>query len=193
MNRPGRLVAAVVLAVALAGCGSEVPPGEAVPELRQELSLVDEAVVAGDYGRAREALDELARRTVAARESGQLTAEQADPVLAAIARLAADLPGADPATPEPDPTTREAPPRTTSAPEDSADPTSDATQEPPPSDDGGQDEDGGDGDGDGDDTSGDGDGGSSGENGGPEGSGGNGGVDGGGGPGSGGGDQDQDG
>jgi len=143
MNRPGRLLAAVVLAVALAGCASEVPPGEAVPELRQGLALVDGAVVAGDVGQAREALDELARQTVAAREGGRLTAGQADPVLAAIARLAADLPGADPQ--DPAPSTRDAPPRTTTAPRPTAAP--DPTADAPPSQDGGPDGDGGDGDG----------------------------------------------
>lgn len=145
MNRSVPLAAAAALLVVLAGCGSEVPPGEAVPELRQELSLVDDAVVAGDYGQAREALDALARATVGARESGQLTAEQADPVLAAIARLTADLPGATPPVAEPAPTTREAPPRTSAAPDVTRDPAPRPSEEAPPPDDDGPTEDGGDG------------------------------------------------
>ncbi|HVM15880.1 MAG TPA: hypothetical protein VM287_16320, partial [Egibacteraceae bacterium] len=91
-------MAAVLLAVSVA-CGTQVPAGTSVPELRTQLSAVDGAVVAEDYAQAREALDALARTTADARDTGRLTPEQADRILAAVARLAADLPAAEPAPP----------------------------------------------------------------------------------------------
>ena len=92
-----------------AGCGTSTPPGEAAPGLRAQLSRIDTALAAQQYTTARTALDALVRETVTARNAGTLSADQAQPILAAAARLAADLPS----TPRPT-TTRS--PQPTSAP-----------------------------------------------------------------------------
>ncbi len=63
------------------------------PAVSGPLGRVDTVVAAGHWDAARERLDELVRATVRARDVGTLTAEQADAVQAAAARLAADLPG----------------------------------------------------------------------------------------------------
>jgi hypothetical protein len=93
------LVAGVLAVVA--GCGGAPAPGEAVPGLRSQLSRVDSALVDRQYGAARTALNALVRETVDAREAGRITADQADQILAAAARLAADLPAGAGPTPTP--------------------------------------------------------------------------------------------
>ena len=99
-------IAAVVL-VAAGGCGGiDTPPAEEVPELRSLLSDVDSALAEGEYGDAREALDGLIRETIARLGTGDLDPEQADDILAAATRLAADLPDQRP-TPEPTETVEE--------------------------------------------------------------------------------------
>lgn len=90
-----RLAAATVLVaivVATAGCGASTPPGELVPVLRTQLARVDRALAARDYAEAREDLDALVEQTSEARRDGRLSPEQADRIVAAITRLAADLP-----------------------------------------------------------------------------------------------------
>jgi hypothetical protein len=96
----GLTVAAALLAGA-AGCGTAAAPGEVVPALRTQLSRVDAALADHKYADARNALDALTRETAAARNAGRLTAEQTDRIVAAAARLAADLP---PPSPTPQPT-----------------------------------------------------------------------------------------
>jgi hypothetical protein len=90
------LAAAAGLLAAMTGCGSATPPGEAVPGLRTQLSRVDAALADREYTQARRALDALTRETAAARDAGRLTDEQANRILAAAARLAADLPAQAP-------------------------------------------------------------------------------------------------
>lgn len=96
----------VAIVVATAGCGASTPPGELVPVLRTQLARVDRALAARDYAEAREDLDTLVEQTSAARRDGRLSPEQADRIVAAITRLAADLPeppnsGPSRATPAP--------------------------------------------------------------------------------------------
>jgi hypothetical protein len=90
------LTAAAMVLAATAGCGTATPPGEAVPGLRTQLSRVDAALADREYAQARRALDALTRETAAARDTGLLSAEQANRILAAAARLAADLPAQAP-------------------------------------------------------------------------------------------------
>jgi hypothetical protein len=98
-RRIARAAAAALLVVS-AGCGGPAPAGEAVPALRTHLSHVDAALADGKYAAARTALDALTRETITARAAGRLTPEQADRILAAAARLTADLP-TPPPTPKP--------------------------------------------------------------------------------------------
>jgi hypothetical protein len=92
------LVLAGVLLLASGGCADTAPPGETVPELRADLARVDEALAGQRYATARDALDALVRTTTDARATGRLTPEAADRILAAAARLAADLPQPSPTT-----------------------------------------------------------------------------------------------
>ncbi|MGH8834904.1 MAG: serine/threonine-protein kinase [Actinomycetes bacterium] len=76
-----------------------------VPALAEQLSRVDGALVDRDYPAARAALDALIRDTIAARDAGQLSADQADSIMAASAQLIADLPsGVTNPSPTPTPT-----------------------------------------------------------------------------------------
>lgn len=109
MRRLAPLLVAVAL---LAGCGGGTPAAPPAA-LTQALARVDAALGAHDWGRARTALDELVRRTVLAREAGEVSAEEADRILAAAARLAAGVP-----SPSPAPTATRTP---SAAPEDDGD------------------------------------------------------------------------
>jgi hypothetical protein len=75
-----------------AACGAAMPPGELVPTLRRQLTQVDQALAAGDYPQARDALDTLAEQTATARDEGRITPDQADRILTAMTRVAANLP-----------------------------------------------------------------------------------------------------
>jgi hypothetical protein len=99
---PCQLALASVLLLASGGCAQTMPPGEAVPALRAHLVRIDQALADRRYGTARTLLEALVRTTADARATGRLTSEQADRILAAAARLAADLP--EP-SPRPGPTT----------------------------------------------------------------------------------------
>ena len=101
------LVAAVLAAAV--GCAAAPPPGEVVPSLRAQLSRVDTALADRQYGTARTALDALVRETIAARDAGKITADQANLILAAADRLAADLPDRATPTSAPPPTAAPAP------------------------------------------------------------------------------------
>src|SRR3954451_6592734 len=105
MIRP-RLVVAAAAVLAATACGAPAPPGELVPALRTQLTQVDQAITAGDYTQARDDLDALAAQTATARDEGRITTDQADRILAAIPRVAANLP--EPASPTP--ATQPAPP-----------------------------------------------------------------------------------
>jgi len=94
----------VVLAL-VAGCGGgpEAPP----TSVTAALSQVDRHVAAKDFAAARTALEELVRRTTAAREAGTIDEQRADRVIAAAARLGAALPRpvvTPSPTPAPEPT-----------------------------------------------------------------------------------------
>jgi hypothetical protein len=98
MIRP-RLVVAAAAVLAATACGAPAPPGELVPALRTQLTQVDQAIIAEDYTQARDDLDALAAQTATARDESRITPDQADRILAAITRLAANLP--EPASPTP--------------------------------------------------------------------------------------------
>ena len=93
---PATTLAAVL---ALGACGATPPPGEAVPALRTRLERVDATLAEGHYADARQALDALTRETVTARDRQAISAEQAQRILAAIARLVTDLPAPAPTPP----------------------------------------------------------------------------------------------
>jgi hypothetical protein len=101
-----RRLLAVALLVALAGCGDG--PRAAPATVTAALTRVDRYVAAHDYAHARLALDDLVRRTAAARAAGALDEARAQRITAAAAELAAALPVAAPrptatATPKPAP------------------------------------------------------------------------------------------
>lgn len=105
--RPAAATVLLAILVVTAGCAASTAPGELVPGLRTQLAQVDRALAARDYAEARDELDTLVELTSAARDDGRITPEQADRILAAVTRLAAELP---------EPTARPAPSRATSAP-----------------------------------------------------------------------------
>jgi hypothetical protein len=65
-----------------------------VPALADRLAAVDEAMAAQDWPTALRALTAVQRLTTQAEESGRLTGEQAERILAATSRLSAALPAA---------------------------------------------------------------------------------------------------
>jgi hypothetical protein len=65
-----------------------------VPALEDRLAAVDEAMAAQDWPAALRALTAVQRLTTQAEESGRLTGEQAERILAATSRLSAALPAA---------------------------------------------------------------------------------------------------
>ena len=92
-----RLAAGVLLALGvLAGCGQHTTAGQAAPPVKAALSQVENAVAAHQYTVARRALNTLTQQTMAAQQSGAISAEQADSILAAAARVRSDLPPAPP-------------------------------------------------------------------------------------------------
>jgi len=94
------LTGAAVLIATTTACGAATPPGELVPTLRTQLTQVEQALAAGDYPQARDALDTLDEQTATARDEGRITPDQADRILTAITRVAANLP--EPTPPAPD-------------------------------------------------------------------------------------------
>lgn len=97
-----RLLAGALVAVGLVtGCGGAGTTDRAPAVVLQALSQVDSAVAARDWPAVRQALDDLVRRTLLARRSGELSEAHADRILAAAAELRSGVPGTSPA-----PTTR---------------------------------------------------------------------------------------
>jgi hypothetical protein len=88
MRTAAALLATGVL-LGTAGCGSGAPPTPA--QVRAALAQVDAAVARHDDAAARQALDLLSQRTLVARSQGALSPQRAAAVLAAVARLQADL------------------------------------------------------------------------------------------------------
>ncbi len=100
-----RLVATLGLAVLMltAGCGADDPPPvDDVPALAERLDAVETAVAAERYAAARKAVAALVEDTTAAREAGDLNADQAEAILDTADALLAAFPGAEP-EPEPEP------------------------------------------------------------------------------------------
>lgn len=107
-SKAGRsLVAAVLLAVLggalLAGCGQTASPGQTVPALDKGLDRVDASISAGHLGQARAAVNGLIETTRQARRAGDLSAGDANRILAAAQELIAQLPR-EASTPQPSPT-----------------------------------------------------------------------------------------
>jgi hypothetical protein len=84
------------------GCGQPTP-ADAVPGIAQELERVDAAIAAGNSAQARSALEALIAETTEAQEAGDLSSDEARPIIAAAHDLLALLPA------EPTPTPSETP------------------------------------------------------------------------------------
>ena len=120
-RRGAQLASVLALLLALAtGCGSETAPVEAVPQLDQMLTAVDDAVAEQRYGAARNRIHALVKEVKEARQDGDLDAAQADRVLAAAAELLSALPGTPARKPSPSPSG----PSSSTPPASSAPPTS---------------------------------------------------------------------
>lgn len=91
MRRATLGVTAALVVMTVAACGNGARSA-APSSVRSALSQVDAAVRAHDYAGARTELDALITRTIAARDQAQLSTSQATDILAAAARLRADLP-----------------------------------------------------------------------------------------------------
>lgn len=122
-----RVALAGVVVTALTGvlgaCGGETSPLDDVPALGERLDEVDAAVVDERYGEARRALTEMTTLTEGARESGDLDADEADEVLAAVREMLDALP--EVATEPTGPTEPVTPDEPTSTPSD------EPSEEPP--------------------------------------------------------------
>ena len=103
-SKPARRWAALALcAVLTAGCGGDSTPADAAPELAEQLTRVDRAVATGDEALIRERVESLVSATESASDSGELTDDQADRILAAADALLARLPAEEPAPKPPPP------------------------------------------------------------------------------------------
>jgi ribosomal protein S20 len=76
----------------VAGCGSDEPPGKAVPALSDRLDKVDAAIQAGDYDKARAAVHQLVSDTAHAEVDGDISSDQADRILESARSVLAALP-----------------------------------------------------------------------------------------------------
>ena len=85
-----RLLFAVPALALVAACGSGPKPAPAA--VSTALARVDRLIAAHQYASARVALDDLVRRTSAARADGSLDDQRAQRITAAAAQLAAALP-----------------------------------------------------------------------------------------------------
>jgi hypothetical protein len=105
LARLARVVAvALVLLLgptALTACGGGQAPAESAPQLQEALDDVDAAVEEGDDAGLRRALDELATQAARARVGGEITDEQADRILDAVAGVLAALERGTPDAPGP--------------------------------------------------------------------------------------------
>ncbi|WP_139983961.1 hypothetical protein [Nocardioides litoris] len=117
----------VLLAVVATGCGSDDSAADRVPALGDQLARVDDALVAGRWGEARRALDDIEQTAADALADGDLTDTQADDVRSAVEALRAVLrqQRSGEQTSSPDPTSEPAP---------TEEPTDDETSEPAPED-----------------------------------------------------------
>ena len=106
--------AATAASVLLLASWGSAPPGEQAPALTKELSAIDDALAQSDYARAQEHLQKLVAAAEDARAAGDLDDDDADRVLAAAARLLAELPGAPDTTATPEPSTEPSTPEPTS-------------------------------------------------------------------------------
>lgn len=112
-----RRIAATLVAVvvtALTSCSSDTAPAESVPELSSQLDKVDAAIAAGDYAKARAAIDALVARTAKAQVAGEISDDEAGRVFDAAREVLAELPSASP-TPSA-PSTPPTPPATEDSP-----------------------------------------------------------------------------
>lgn len=135
--------AALLLAatVALAAC---TPPSAAPTAWQQSVQTVAEHASSGDYTSALASLDALEADVLARRDAGEITAAEADGILARIATVRADLTSLAPAPSSPAPEeTGASEPAETTAPEptettepeptETAEPTTEPTPEEPDS------------------------------------------------------------
>jgi len=104
------IVSLALLVVVTAGCGSDSAPAEAAPELADRLAAVDRSVTTGDEARIRSEVEALIAATEAAGDSGRISDEQAEQIVAAADGLLARLP-----TEESSPSPSPSPPESSSA------------------------------------------------------------------------------
>jgi hypothetical protein len=129
-----RLAALALTAVLLvAGCGDETAPGDAAPELADQLTRIDRAVAAGDEAVIRQRVESLVAATEAARDAGRIDDAQADRILTAADELQDRLPAEQP-EPKPSPSSpsTSAPPPAPEPDEDEDDHEDDGDQKKPP-------------------------------------------------------------
>jgi hypothetical protein len=100
-SRLSGVVLAFLVMAGSAACGEQTPPGEAVPAIATALGRVDAAIQSGDRNRARTAVEDLVAETAEAEVAGELSAEQADRVVAAARKVLARLPADDSSADEP--------------------------------------------------------------------------------------------
>jgi hypothetical protein len=93
----GLLAAAVVVGGAT-GCG-QTTPADTAPGITQQLARVDAAIAAGNSAQARSALEGLIDETNDAQAAGDLSSDQAQPIIAAAQDLLALLPAGPTPTP----------------------------------------------------------------------------------------------
>lgn len=122
-------------ALALSACAQ---PAASPTAWQQSVQTVAEQASAGDYASALASLDALEAEVTARRDAGEITAEEADAILARIATVRADLASLVPApSSSPTPEQTAAPqesvePEETSEPEETAEPEPSETAEPEP-------------------------------------------------------------
>ncbi len=95
--------------VGLTACGNGDPMTTSTPEIRSALNEVDDAIVDENHPAASQALTELKRLVIEARDDGVLGDEQSDAILAAAKELLSELRTSNADEPEPGTVTPPAP------------------------------------------------------------------------------------
>ena len=128
-----RLAALALTSVLLlTGCGDQAAPGDAAPELADQLNRIDGAVAAGDEAAIRQRVESLIAATKESRDAGRIDDAQAARILTAADELLGQLPAEEPEPKPPPSSPSTSAPPPAPEPDEDDDEGDDEEQEKPP-------------------------------------------------------------